>query len=187
MRSLSGALIAGLSSLQKRLAGRLGRAPATRGWRWWSGGRRAAARGVALGLFCGFLVPFGQIPASLLIAPLIRANVVAAAAATFVTNPLTMPAVYAAGYWVGARLVDAHRAWVQWSSSESMTGLPEGGASIGIVATTLLGVTIIATACAVAGYALVWSLWPRITLSRRRRAGSNVPTEAVEIRPGDST
>lgn len=52
----------------------------------WHLNRRSVARGVALGLFAGFLIPIGQIAVAAFLAVTVRANVVVAATATFVTN-----------------------------------------------------------------------------------------------------
>lgn len=57
----------------------------------WSFNRRSVPRGVALGLFAAFIVPFGQIFLAAFLALPTRANVPVAALITFVTNPLTVP------------------------------------------------------------------------------------------------
>ncbi|MFO0335322.1 MAG: DUF2062 domain-containing protein, partial [Pseudomonadota bacterium] len=63
--------------------------------------RRTVARGVAIGVFFGFVFPLGQIPAAVLASPFVRANALVAALATLVTNPLTLPAIYAGAFLVG--------------------------------------------------------------------------------------
>jgi uncharacterized protein len=149
-----------------------------RHWTWWAGGRTAVARGAALGLFCGLLIPFGQIPASLLLAPLLRANIAAAAASTFVTNPFTMPFVYAAGYWLGGKLVAAHQAVSRVVDQEVVTEVSVESGAAGVVATTLLGLLLIASAIAALGYAVVWLAWPRVARLRRRRGPRRAPRPA---------
>lgn len=57
----------------------------------WRFTRRSVPRGVALGLFCGFIIPLGQIFLAAFMALPARANVPLAALVTFVTNPLTFP------------------------------------------------------------------------------------------------
>jgi uncharacterized protein len=57
----------------------------------WRFTRRSVPRGVALGLFAGFIVPVGQIFLAAFLALPVRANVPLAAAITFVTNPFTLP------------------------------------------------------------------------------------------------
>lgn len=141
-----------------------------RRWRLWVGGRRAVARGVALGLFCGLLIPFGQIPASLLLAPWLRANLVAAAASTFVTNPLTMPFVYAAGYWLGARCLVAYGALAEVLGVAEQAVLPQMNVVFAeAVVATVIGVVLLASIGAALGYALVWTVWPRHVARRRER------------------
>ncbi len=57
----------------------------------WRFTRRSVPRGVALGLFAGFIVPVGQIFLAAFLALPARANVPLAALVTFVTNPFTLP------------------------------------------------------------------------------------------------
>jgi uncharacterized protein (DUF2062 family) len=69
--------------------------------RLWQARRRSIATGSAVGLFFGLLIPVAQIPASAAAAVLLRANVPAAVAGTFVTNPFTFAPIYYAAWWVG--------------------------------------------------------------------------------------
>lgn len=57
----------------------------------WRFTRRSVPRGVALGLFCGFIIPLGQVFLAAFLALPTRANVPIAAAMTFITNPFTTP------------------------------------------------------------------------------------------------
>ena len=57
----------------------------------WRFTRRSVPRGVALGLFCAFIVPLGQVFLAAFMALPARANVPISALVTFVTNPLTFP------------------------------------------------------------------------------------------------
>lgn len=57
----------------------------------WRFTRRSVPRGVALGLFAGFIIPVGQIFLAAFLALPVRANVPVAALVTFVTNPFTLP------------------------------------------------------------------------------------------------
>ena len=57
----------------------------------WRFTRRSVPRGVALGLFAGFIIPVGQIFLAAFLALPSRANVPLAALVTFVTNPFTLP------------------------------------------------------------------------------------------------
>ena len=67
-------------------------------WRW---SRRGVALGVALGVFFGLLIPLAQIPVTAVAAIALRANLPAAAASTFVTNPVTFGPVYYAAWRLG--------------------------------------------------------------------------------------
>ena len=63
------------------------------------------ARGVALGMFLGFVLPPGtQTIVAVGLAPIFRSNPIAAAAAVWITNPVTMPLIYPAALVVGAFL-----------------------------------------------------------------------------------
>lgn len=64
------------------------------------------ARGVALGLFIGFLVPMGlQIVIVLPLAFLLKAAKIPAVAFTFVTNHLTVFFIYPVQCWIGSYLM----------------------------------------------------------------------------------
>lgn len=71
----------------------------------WQFNRHSIARGLALGLFAGFILPLGQIVLAVLFAAPFRANVLVASAATLVTNPLTFPPIYYAAYRTGSFLL----------------------------------------------------------------------------------
>lgn len=71
----------------------------------WHLNRWSVSRCVALGLVAGFLIPVGQIVVAALFAFSVRANIVIAATATLVTNPLTFPPIYYAAYRVGRFLL----------------------------------------------------------------------------------
>ena len=84
---------------------------AHRGLRWmgplldrawlWQANRHGVAAGLASGLFLGLLVPIGQVVFACVAALLLRANLPAAVFATFVSNPLTTPAILLAAYHLG--------------------------------------------------------------------------------------
>lgn len=135
----------------------------------WRFTRRSVPRGVALGMLTGILVPMGQIPASALLALPLRANIPAAAATTFFTNPLTTPPLWVAAYWVGSWLLGPAAAreasaavpsWMDWL-------LHDAGPA------TLTGLVTISLALAVLGYfgsALLWRWWIVGKWRRRQQA-----------------
>ncbi|MBZ8179289.1 DUF2062 domain-containing protein [Oscillatoria salina] len=70
------------------------------------GGKQKIARGLAVGVFAGFFPLFGmQTLIGVLLATLIRGNKFAAAAATWISNPLTYVPIYAFNFHVGALLL----------------------------------------------------------------------------------
>lgn len=75
--------------------------------RLWHLSRKGISLGVAIGMFFGLLLPFGQIPLAGGMAILMRANVPVALASTFVSNPITVPAIYYLAYRLGVLLVGA--------------------------------------------------------------------------------
>lgn len=136
----------------------------------WRFTRRSVPRGVALGMVTGVLVPMGQIPASAVLALPLRANIPAAAATTFITNPVTTPPLWVAAYWLGSWMIGPgavvekaqaiERSWSDWLVHQA------GPA-------TLTGLLTITAALALIGYfgtALAWRLWIARTWKRRADA-----------------
>ncbi|WP_313534847.1 DUF2062 domain-containing protein [Sphingomonas sp.] len=133
----------------------------------WRFTRRSVPRGVALGMLTGILVPMGQIPASAILALPLRANIPAAAATTFLTNPFTTPPLWIAAYGLGSWMLGVHvgrdvfegdaAAWLGWL-------VHHGGPAL------LTGLVTLAVAFAVLGYVgsgLLWRWW--IVRKRKRR------------------
>ena len=129
--------------------------------------RRAVARGVAIGVFFGFVIPLGQIPAAVLASPFVRANALVAALSTLVTNPLTLPAIYAGAFLLGREALTA-------------TGLDAVVAAgpYSWAAATVIGVATFAVGGAVAGFLLVRWWWARSVRARwiARRAARSAAT-----------
>jgi len=105
----------------------------------WVMHRRGVALGVALGIGIGvFPVPL-QMPAAMLAAVAFKANVAAAAAATWLTNPFTM-----AGTWVlGMGDAVAFDPLSFFSATLSVNAVSEP-ASLGLVGLSLLGLGAVA-------------------------------------------
>lgn len=71
----------------------------------WHVNRRSVARGVALGVFFGLMIPIAQIPAAAIASLLLRGNLWIAAVSTLVSNPLTYGPLYYFAYGLGAGVI----------------------------------------------------------------------------------
>lgn len=144
----------------------------------WLFNRRNVARGVALGLFVGFMVPFGQIVVAALLAASARGNLLVAAMATLVTNPFTFPPIYYAAFRTGSFLLNL-------ANVESGAASPieqfRAGTMLDMLTSaslpTLLGLVLFATLSAGAGFGAVHVAW-RLSLQRQWRRRSQAGTEA---------
>lgn len=133
----------------------------------WRFTRESVARGMALGLFAGFIVPIGQILLAALAAIPLRANLAVASVATLVTNPVTFPPIYYAAYRVGLWIIGDPQPvatdsllWTEelmvWAASATLQ--------------TFVGLLLFAFAGSVLGYAgvrLGWRHWISWQWSRR--------------------
>lgn len=122
--------------------------------------RRNVARGVALGLFVGFVLPIGQILVAALLAASARGNMLVAAVATLITNPFTFPPIYYAAYRTGSLILG--------TSAGSPQSVGDGGkvsaAAILEMLTsasfpTLVGLVLFAVISAAVGFLLVHLGW----------------------------
>ena len=136
--------------------------------RLWHLDREPVARGVAIGLFFGLLLPLAQFLFAAVSAIVLRGNVPTAAVSTLITNPITFPPIYWLAYRLGTRLTEArsagpvadviaseagqvaqHTGWLEsvlyWVQT---AGLP--------LATGLL---VLACGASLTGYVLVRVLW----------------------------
>lgn len=150
-------------------------APLLAGAHLWHFNRRAVARGVAVGLFFGFLVPVAQILFAAVAAVGLRANVPIAALATLITNPLTFPPIYFAAYRLGGWLLgrngsDAAATVAARAASADGAWLTRAAEWVSSVGPSLaLGLLIMAVASAAAGYVAVHIGWRTAVVLRRRR------------------
>ena len=70
------------------------------------------ARGWALGVFIGSVIPFGfQIYIALPLSFLLRCSKVGALTGTLITNPVTIIFIYPAQCWVGSRIIGRALSW----------------------------------------------------------------------------
>ena len=132
----------------------------------WHFNRSSVSNGIALGLFCAFLLPVGQIILAALFALTVRANLAVAAAATLVTNPFTFPAIYFAAYRLGEKVT---------GGATGDAGMASGAAwLLSISLPTAVGLLLFALVSAASGYVAVRLFWRLRVLRRwsRRRAAA---------------
>lgn len=136
--------------------------------RLWHLDRRSAARGTAIGLFFGLLLPFAQFLFAILGAVLLRGHLAVAAAATLVTNPLTFPPIYWLAHRIGRWLLGqppADEAALREQRQAERIADAESWIEalwawlLGAGWPILTGLAVLATVSAAAGYLLVWLLW----------------------------
>lgn len=139
----------------------------------WHVNRNSVARGVAIGVFFGFLVPVMQIPAAAVVALTVRANLWVAALATLVSNPFTYGPIYILAYRIGASILppvttdnalhhDHAATALQWIV-ETINWLT------GIGRPLVLGMLLMAVVGAIVGYFGVLLVWRLNVISKRRR------------------
>ena len=130
----------------------------------WRLQHEAVARGVAVGTFWAFVIPFAQMVVAAAHCTWWRANIPAAAAMTMVTNPLTIGFWLWLAYQAGALVLGAPADAPPPSGPGAMSWIEEFGWP------TVLGMGMFATGGAALGYVgvkLVWRL--RVWLKRRAR------------------
>ena len=141
----------------------------------WRFTRRSVPRGVALGLFAGFIIPLGQIFLAAFLALPLRANVPVAALITFVTNPFTLPFWLVIANKVGRFMLKLDAAAGGTATAEISSGrwrdfgwfqVLEG------VGATAFGFIVLSIVSAALGYFLSGVLW-RFLVARKwtRRPG----------------
>ncbi|MEL7446236.1 MAG: DUF2062 domain-containing protein [Pseudomonadota bacterium] len=134
----------------------------------WRFTRRSVPRGVALGLFSGFIIPFGQIFLAAFLALPSRANVPLAVAVTFITNPLTFPFWIIVANRVGNTMLDIDALFGGIANEEIESGrlswLVDLFQAAGV---TVFGFLVLAVVSAALGYLVSGTVW-RIMVARRR-------------------
>ena len=150
----------------------------------WRFTRRSVPRGVALGLLVGIIVPFAQILFAALLSTTVRANVPIAALTTFVTNPITTPAIWIAAYWVGGWLlrIDAATIVAPVNTAIERTELQQALEWLtGATLVTAFGLVVIAVVSAALGYLVAGWFWRGKTArkwARRRTRRAARPQQA---------
>lgn len=138
----------------------------------WRFTRRSVPRGVALGVVTGILAPVAQIPLSAVLALPFRANIPAAALTTFITNPFTTPAIWAAAYWLGRQILRFDQALPGRPIATGMKSASDGGWTGWLLSdfapSVAIGLLVITIAGAVIGYFLTALIW-RVRIARKWR------------------
>jgi uncharacterized protein (DUF2062 family) len=133
----------------------------------WHFSRRSVARGAAVGLFVGIMVPLAQTPVAALMAVPSRGNIAVAALATFVTNPFTTPAILFGAYETGSWMLSLQQKSDAISKIPADQWLARALSWIGDLALpTALGLLLFSVVAALAAYGLTHISW-RIWVSRR--------------------
>ena len=140
----------------------------------WRFTRRSVPRGVALGIFAGFIIPVGQIFLAAFMSLPARANVPLSALVTFITNPLTFPFWAVVANKLGVFILKVDLAATGCAAQDEMTSgrwswfvnLFEG---VGVtVLVTIFGFVVLAIVGASIGYVLASIGW-RIIVARKRK------------------
>jgi uncharacterized protein (DUF2062 family) len=129
----------------------------------WHLNRRSVPRALAIGFFAAFIIPLGQIALAASMAVVMRANVPLAAAATFISNPLTFPPIYFAAYHVGFFLLSNFSSAEVEDVAQSL-----GAVLLNLSGPTALGLLVFALVSAVLGH-VAGTIWWRSRLLRRWR------------------
>jgi uncharacterized protein len=147
----------------------------------WHMSRRGIATGIAVGTFIGVLIPIAQIPIASGISIALRANLPATVAATFISNPLTTPALFYGAYHLGAWVTgEKKRPKVPATPPSENATFGHSIHNFGIQVMTmgrpvLVGLVIIAIFGSLISYYGVHWLWRWKIMAKRRR---------IRIRPG---
>lgn len=135
----------------------------------WRFTRRSVPRGVALGLFAGFIVPLGQIFLAAFLALPTRANVPLAALMTFVTNPFTLPFWLYMANRTGSFVLNVDAAVGVGAASKLATDTGLFADMFALAGVTAFGFVVMAVVSAATGYVISGFIWRQIIGRRRRR------------------
>ena len=121
----------------------------------WHLNRRSVAKGFAVGLFFAFVpVPFQMVLAAG-IAIIVHANLPLSLGLVWITNPLTMPAIFYFCYVVGAWVLGVKEQ--EFAFEVSWQWIIDSLSTIGPA--FLLGCAILATVFSILGYFSIHALW----------------------------
>ncbi|WP_324827083.1 DUF2062 domain-containing protein [Qipengyuania zhejiangensis] len=141
----------------------------------WRFTRRSVPRGVALGIFAGFIIPVGQIFLAAFMALPARANVPLSALVTFITNPITFPFWAWVANRVGVFILKVDLGMTGGAATDEIASgrwawfleLFEGAGVTVLV--TVFGFIVLAIVGAAVGYLLAGFIWRFMVANKRRR------------------
>ena len=141
----------------------------------WRFTRRSVPRGVALGIFAGFIIPVGQIFLAAFMALPARANVPLSALVTFITNPFTFPFWALLANRVGSLIlrVDTHvtgGAAQEEMASGRWSWFLDMFEGVGVtVLVTVFGFVVLAVVGSAVGYLVASFVWRHMVAAKRKR------------------
>lgn len=148
----------------------------------WHLNRRSVANATAVGLFVMYLPPLGHTFIAAALAIWLRVNLPIAVALAWISNPLTMPAMYYLAYVLGCWVLGLQPRgfeaafWLDWHHWFE------------ILEPMLIGCLICGSVCSLVGYVTIRILW-RWRVARqmeRRRARYRALFEALDKTPSSS-
>lgn len=152
----------------------------------WRFTRRSVPRGVALGLFAGFIIPLGQVFVAAFLALPARANVPLAAIVTFVTNPFTLPFWLVVANKVGAFVLKIDAATMGAANAELTSGRwQQFGWFLETAGVTAFGFIILSVVTAAIGYLVSGLIW-RVMVGRRRSRRLKAGAARMNLRIADA-
>ena len=140
----------------------------------WRFTRRSVPRGVALGVFAGFIIPVGQIFLAAFLALPARANVPLSALVTFITNPFTFPLWAVVANRIGSFILKIDKVATGGAAETEMASgrwawLIEMFEGAGVtVLVTIFGFVVLAVIGAAVGYLVAGLIW-RFVVARKRK------------------
>ena len=141
----------------------------------WRFTRRSVPRGVALGVFAGFIIPVGQIFLAAFLALPARANVPLAALVTFVTNPFTFPFWAVTANKLGAFILKIDQATTGGAAQHEIASgrwawFVEMFDRVGVtVLVTVFGFIVLSIVGAAVGYLVSGFAWRFVVANKRGR------------------
>lgn len=141
----------------------------------WQANRRSISLGLAIGIFCGLIIPLAQIPLAAVGAVVMRANLPIAMVSTLVTNPFTFAPVYFLAYQLGDYVLGMGQPTVTEAMIEAQVAQIGGGVSgwveriADIGAPLFVGLFLLACVGSVLAYFTVSTVWRLAVVMRHRK------------------